>query len=386
MTRMNLHDIVSQEAKRNPHVFYTQLRSAEPLSSVEGLNAWLTTTYEDALFVLRDPRFIKDGRKVGAREQDEIGPIENMLMADPPDHERLRRLVSQAFTPRVIEHLRPRIQHLTDELLDAVQDRGTMDLILDFAYLLPITVISEMLGIPETDRARFRTWSQALLGKPERDMAAAKAFRNYVETFLAEKRVHPGDDLTSRLIQVRENGDQLRENELVSTIFLLIVAGHETTVNLLGNGTLALLQHPDQLSLLRADPSLLPTAVEELLRYTSPVSLSSARWANEDIPLHGKVIRKGEQVFAALIAANADEHHFSDPTVLDITRQENQHLAFGKGIHFCLGAPLARLEGQIAFGTLLRRLPDLRLAVEPEQLVWNTSLLMRGLTRLPVAF
>src|SRR5581483_1081601 len=203
---------------------------------------------------------------------------------------------------------------------------------------------------------------------------------------LAEKHAHPGNDLTSNLVQVEENGDQLSENELISMIFLLIVAGHETTLNLIGNGTLALLQHPAQLQLLRADPSLLPTAVEELLRYTSPVSLSDERWATEDIPMYGKIIRKGDQVSAALIEANANAQQFSDPTVLDIARQDNQHLAFGKGIHFCLGAPLARLEGQIAFGTLLRRLPNLCLEGDPEQLTWNSNPMIRGLTSLPVAF
>jgi cytochrome P450 len=203
---------------------------------------------------------------------------------------------------------------------------------------------------------------------------------------LIEKRTHPGIDLISNLIRVEEHGSQLNKNELVSMILLLIAAGHETTVNLFGNGTLALLQHPDQMHLLRSDLSLLHTAVEELLRYTAPVSLSDERWANEDILLHGQIIRKGEQVATALIAANADPQQFSEPTVLDITRQQNQHLSFGKGIHYCLGAPLARLEGQIGFGTLLQRLPNLRLAIDPAQLTWNKNPMLRGLTSLPVAF
>jgi cytochrome P450 len=391
MAQISMQDFMSQETKSNPHVFYAQLRSGEPLHYVEGLNAWLTTTYEDALFVLKDPRFTKDRRKILPAQQDEHRDLmesifRNMLTVDPPDHTRLRRLVSQAFTPRMIEQLRPRIQQITDELLDKVQPQGSMDLITDFAYPLPITVISEMLGIPVADRTSFRTWTRAIMNMQEESLPAMKAFLHYIQSLLAEKRAHPGNDLTSELVQVQENGDQLSENELVSMIFLLIVAGHETTVNLIGNGTLALLQHPDQLRLLRADPSLLPTAVEELLRYTAPVSLSDERWASEDILLHGKVIRKGELVHAALIAANADEQQFSDPTVLDITRRENQHLAFGKGMHFCLGAPLARLEGQIAFGTLLRRLPDLHLAVDPAQLTWKNNSMLRGLTSLPLAF
>lgn len=391
MTQISMQDFISQETKRNPHIFYAQLRSAEPLHYVEGINAWLTTTYEDALFVLKDPRFTKDRKKVFPPQQEEHSSIQasifqNMLTVDPPDHTRLRRLVSKAFTPRMIEQLRPRIQQITDELLDAVQDQGQMDLIMDFAYPLPITVICEMLGIPAKDRKPFRAWTQMIVNMQEESVAGMEAFLHYIETLLAEKRAHPGNDLASGLVQVEENGDQLSENELISMIFLLILAGHETTLNLIGNGTLALLEHPEQIGLLRADPSLLPTAIEELLRYTAPVSLSDERWASEDIPLHGKVIRKGEQVMATLIAANADPQQFSDPTVLDITRQENQHLAFGKGIHFCLGAPLARLEGQIAFGTLLRRLPNLRLASNPEQLIWNNNPMLRGLTSLPVAF
>jgi cytochrome P450 PksS len=243
-----------------------------------------------------------------------------------------------------------------------------------------------MLGIPTTDRQLFRTWTQKIVNMQEDSTTAIEAFLHYIENLLAEKRTHPGNDLISSLVQVEENGDQLSENELVSMIFLLIVAGHETTVNLLGNGTLALLQHPDQMHLLRSDPTMLPTAIEELLRYTAPVSLTDERWASEDILLHGTLIRKGEQVLAALIAANADPQQFSDPTVLDITRQQNQHLAFGKGIHYCLGAPLARLEGQVAFGTLLQRQPNLRLAIDPAQLTWSKNPMLCGLTSLPVAF
>lgn len=393
MTKLTMEDILSQETKRNPHAFYAQLRPTEPLLYVEGMNAWLLTTYEDALWLLKDPRFTKDNRKV-VRPEDVPEPMQeiaeqmrNMLMVDPPDHTRLRSLVSKAFTPRMIEQLRPRIQQIADELLDAVQDQGAMDLLPAFAYPLPITVISEMLGIPATDRQKFRTWTQIMINmEGENRQDALQEFLNYIQALLDEKRVRPGNDLTSQLVQAEENGDQLRENELVSMIFLLIVAGHETTVNLLGNGTLALLQHPEQMQQLQRDPSLIPTAVEELLRYTAPVSLSDERWASEDIPLHGKVIRKGDLVYAALISANADPHQFPGGEMLDVTRKENQHLAFGKGIHFCLGAPLARLEGQIALGTLLRRLPNLRLASDPAQLLWNVNPMLRGIKSLPVTF
>ena len=292
----------------------------------------------------------------------------------------------------MIEQLRPRIQQITNELLDAVHERGEMDLINDFAYPLPITVISEMLGIPVKDRQQFRTWTQVLVNTGEQNQQESLKtseigeFLRYIKSLLDEKRAHPGSDLTSDLVQVEENGDALSENELISMIFLLIVAGHETTVNLIGNGTLALLQHPDQVQLLQHDPSLIPSAVEELLRYTAPVNLSDERWASEDISIHGKVIRKGEMVYASLIGANTDPRQFQHPEELDVARQENQHLAFGKGIHYCLGAPLARLEGQIAFATLLQRLPNLRLASDPAQLTWNNNFMLRGLRSLPVTF
>ncbi|MBO0794905.1 MAG: cytochrome P450 [Ktedonobacteraceae bacterium] len=317
-----------------------------------------------------------------------------MLTVDPPDHSRLRSLAAKAFTPRMIEQLRPRIQQITNELLDAVEEHGQMDLIQDFAFPLPITVISEMLGIPPEDRARFRAWTQVFLAMPEGTSfekdpvrsATLNDFIHYIRTLLDKKREHPGEDLVSGLVLAEENGDQLSETELVSTVFLLIIAGRETTVNLIGNGTLALLEHPDQLRLLQQNPSLISSAVEELLRYTSPVALATPRWANEDITIHDTLIRKGNLVFIALIAANDDAQHFSDPETLDIARQVNKHLAFGKGIHVCLGAPLARLEGQIAFSTLFQRLPHLCLIGDPEQLIWNRTPLLRGLTRLPVTF
>jgi cytochrome P450 PksS len=363
------------------------------------------TRYDDVIAVLKDPRFIKDPQKQFPQAPDEPAQADerasvikrllafrrDMLVSDPPDHTRLRGLVSKAFTPRMIEQLRPRMQQITDALLDAVQDQGQMDLIADFAFPLPITVISEMLGIPTADRAQFRVWSQRLVTgpagpEPEKALAAIEAFAQYIKALLQDKRTHPGTDLISGMVQAEERGDRLSETELISTVFLLIVAGHETTVNLIGNGTLALLQHPEQLDRLRADFSLLPGAVEELLRYTAPVSLSSPRWASEEIVWRDQVIHKGEMVFVSLIAADTDPERFSDPEVLDLARRENPHLAFGKGIHFCLGAPLARLEGQIALGTLLRRLPHLRLAGDPEHLTWTPSPILRGLTSLPVAF
>ena len=390
---VHLHELNSQETKRHPQVFFGQLREGRGPYFVEGLNAWVTTSYEDALFVLRDPRLTKDRRKLEAARDKVLAEqaleYPHLLLVDPPDHSRLRRLVSKAFTPKMIEQLRPRIQKITEGLLDAVEGRGHMDLIAEFAYPLPITVISELLGIPEEDRSQFRHWTQIFINieeEPERQQKVIGEFFAYIRYLCEEKRVHIGQDLISELVHVEENGDQLSENELIGMIFLLIVAGHETTVNLIGNGTLALLEHPDQLQLLRNDPLLLPGAVEELLRYTSPVSLSDERFALEDIELHGKTIHRGDQVLAALISANSDPRQFEDALRLDITRKENAHLAFGKGMHFCLGAPLARLEGQTAFGALLRRLPGLRLAVDPEALRWNNNPMLRGLAELPVRF
>lgn len=351
---------------------------------------------------MKDPRFIKDIRKLTPREQ----PIEenesvnalmewvinmpNMLTVDPPDHTRLRRLVSKAFTPHMIEELHPRIQQIADELLDAVQEQGKMDLVSDFAYPLPITVISEMLGIPVAERSQFREWTrtlgQASLDPKQSDkvVATLNEFIQYIKLLIAEKRKNPGNDVISSLVQAYDEGDQLSENELLSTIWLLISAGHETTFNVIANGTLALLQHPDQMRLLQNDSSLVPSAVEELLRFAGPVLLGS-RIAGEDIVLHGQTIRKGEMIVITLNGANFDPHKFANPGTLNITREENEHLTFGKGIHHCLGAPLARLEGQIAFRTLLRRLPNLRLAVDPEELTYNKDS-MRSLASLPVLF
>jgi cytochrome P450 len=404
MTQITLNDVIAH--KHNPYPYYARLREQEPLTQFawRGMDMWMATTYDDTMAILKDPRFVLDRPQVepvvgepSARGESTprympLAGSRHLLNTDPPDHTRLRALVSKAFTPRMIEQLRPRIQQITDELLNAVQDSGQMDLIADFAFPLPIIVISEMLGIPATDRQQFRAWTQAIIqgmepGYETAAMAAEDAFIHYIKTLIADKRAHPDNCLTSGLAQANEQGDSLNENELVSMIFFLITAGHETTVNLIGNGMLALLEYPEQMDLLRADlTALLPAAVEELLRYTAPVSLSSPRWASEDISMHDKVIRKGEMVRCALLAANTDPQQFADPEMLNILRQEKQHLAFSKGIHFCLGAPLARLEGQIAIGTLLRRLPHLQQAHDPAQLAWKEAGLLRNLVALPVTF
>jgi cytochrome P450 len=406
MAQITFQDFLAQETKRDPYSFCNKLREQGPLIPIDDFyrmgKGWIITNYDDALAILKDPRFIKDARKILAFQETTIAKVDSplaslttwrkdMLTSDPPDHTRLRNLVSKAFTPRMIEQLRPRIQQIADELLDAVQDQGKMELIEQFAFPLPITVISEMLGIPASDRQRFRRWTQAITNaeSPQANdggKTTTEEFLSYIKQMLVEKRKHPGEDLISEMLQAEENGDILSEMELVSTILLLIVAGHETTSNLIGTGTLVLLQHPEQIRLLQDDPSLIASAIEELLRYTAPVSLTSFRWANEDVLFHDQLIHKGELVQLSLIGANMDTQQFSDPETLDITRQVNKHLTFGKGIHVCLGAPLARLEGQIAFGTLLRRFPNLRLACKPEQLHWNVHPILRGLTSLPVAF
>ena len=398
-------DLFDPTFKADPYPTYASLRSSAPVYRAalpDGRGVWLITRYEDVLAVLKDKRFVKDWRGALTPEQlAQVPPIpevmkplsQNMLDTDPPDHERLRALVSKAFTPRLIERLRPRVQAISDGLLDAVQDRGEMDLIDDYAFPLPITVIAELLGVPAEDRNNFREWSDAAVsGNASQEymeeilIPHMQAFTDYLRALFEEKRANPGDDLVSALVRAEEAGDRLSEDELLGMVFLLLVAGHETTVNLIGNGVLALLQHPDQLRKLKEDPSLIKPAIEELLRYDGPVETSTERFAREDVEIGDQVIPRGEMVLVVLAAADHDPERFSDPDELDITRTDNRHLAFGKGIHHCLGAPLARMEGQIAISTLLRRMPNLRLEGSPESLSWRPGMILRGLRGLPVEF
>ena len=398
-------DLFDPTFKANPYPTYAQLRWTAPVHRVampDGRNMWLVTRYDDAVAVFRDERFVKDWRSVMTPEQlAQMPPMpevtkplsRNMLDTDPPDHERLRALVSKAFTPRLIERMRPRIQEIADALLDAVEDKGEIDLIDDYAFPLPITVIAELLGVPTEDQNRFREWSDAAVSGNATQEYVEKiliphmqAFTDYLRAMLEEKRKNPRDDLISALVQAEEAGDKLSEDELLGMVFLLLIAGHETTVNLIGNGMLALLQHPDQLQKLKDDPSLIKPAIEELLRYDGPVETSTERFAREDVAIGQTVIPKGEMVMVVIAAADHDPQRFPDPDTLDITRTDNRHLAFGKGIHFCLGAPLARMEGQIAISTLLRRMPNLRLKDSPETLTWRPGLVLRGLKALPVTF
>ncbi|TVX93330.1 cytochrome P450 family protein [Paenibacillus agilis] len=402
MHKITTEDFNSSENMKDLVGFYKKLtEQQEPLIRLDdyyGMGpAWLSIHYEDTVAILKDPRFIKDVRKLQpTQEQPELEDrsekwewsinFPNMLDSDPPDHTRLRRLTAKAFTPQMIVNLEPRIQQIADELLDAVQKKGKMDLIADFAFPLPFRVIAEMLGIPILYQHKIHDLWVSIKADPSQDHQAwIKAYYSCIGAALEEKRKHPTEDVISSLIHAHDQGDKLSEPELLSTVQLLITAGHETTTNLIGNGMVALQKHPEQLALLRSNYSLLPNAIEELLRYAGPIMIS-LRFAGEDISMHGKNIRKGEMVLFSLGTANFDPKQFSNPELFDITRSENDHLAFGKGIHHCLGAPLARLEAKIAFSTLFRRFPDLKLAVDPGDLVYNHSGVVRSIPNIPMIF
>jgi cytochrome P450 len=387
-------NIASPEHKANPFPFYARLRAESPVHRVilPGKRpAWLVARYDDVAMVMKDQRFAKSN---SAAKQPWIPgfvkPLtRNMLDLDEPDHARLRALVSKAFTPSRVEQMRDRIQTLTDGLLTAAQKRGHFDLIRDYALPIPTTIIAEMLGVPKEDHRKFNRWSRAIVsGNPSgwqmlRVIPHVWMFLRYIRKLVRESRARPQDDLLGALVQAEEAGQQLSEDELLAMVFLLLVAGHETTVNLIGNGMLALLEHADQIEKLRHDPSLIEPAVEELLRYGSPLETATERYAREDVTVAGVTIPRGSLVFAVLASANRDESKFPDADALDITREPNQHLSFGLGPHYCLGAPLARLEGQIAVNALLRR--SACMAVASDKLRWRRGLVLRGLESLRVA-
>ena len=397
-------NIASREFKADPYPFYARLRDELPVCRQRLPTreyAWLVTRYDDVATALKDERFVKDKQNGMTPEQAARQPWfrrafkslqTNMLDRDPPDHTRLRALVQLAFTPRLVEQIRGRVEALTGELLDAATGRGRMDLIRDYALPLPTTIIAEMLGVPAADRRYFQRWSNALVSAGASTWGMINALPNamammrYIRRIIRQRRSQPRDDLVSDLIRAGEAGERLSEDELLSMIFLLLVAGHETTVNLIGNGTLALLQHPEQWQRLLAEPALIKPAVEELLRYSSPVETATERYTREDVTLGGVTIPQGSMVLAVIASANRDERQFPDPNRLDIARDPNRHLSFGLGPHFCLGASLARLEGQIAIGTLIQRLPQLRLAQPAGSLRWRRGLVLRGLESLPVCW
>lgn len=395
-------NIASPEHKANPHPFYARLRAESPVYQVtlpDKQQAWLVTRYDDVAAVLKDERFAKDRLNALSAEQMQNQPwmpaffqplTRNMLDLDEPDHSRLRQLVNKAFTPKIVENLRPRIQSLAEGLLDSFQGERQLDLIRRYALEIPTIVMAELLGIPAADRHKFAAWSKALVAANYslwamlRAVPAVWRFLRYIRHHIVRRRTQPGDDLLSALVQAEETGDKLSDDELVAMAFLLLVAGHETTVNLIGSGTLALLQHPDQLDRLRRDPTLIKPAIEELLRFTTPVETGTERYAREELTVAGVTLPKGSLVFAVLASANRDEKQFPDPDRLDITRDPNKHLSFGLGPHYCVGAPLARLEAQIAINTLVQKLPHLQLAIPAEKLRWRRGLVLRGLETLPV--
>jgi cytochrome P450 len=369
---------------------YAQLRSRFPAvpADLPGRRGrpWLITRYDDVRAALADPRLFKDFRKVSPVSGTGAFAT-NMLDTDPPDHERLRRLVAAAFTMRRVELLRPRISEITSDLLSAMEGLAEVDLIDAFAFPLPVTVICELLGIPVDDRDKFRAWTAELLSDtsvPVQARAASQGMSDYFQALISERRDVPADDMVTALIQARDHEDRLSENELIAMLFLLLVAGHETTVNLIASGTLALLTHPAALDRLRSDPSRLPSAVEELLRFTSPVSHGTFRMTGCPVTVGNVIIPEHRQVWPLISSANRDPARFPRPDEVDLDRDTSGHLAFGHGIHYCLGAPLARLEATIAFGQLLARFPSLSLAVPVSSLRWRESSLIHALTTLPV--
>ena len=372
----------------DPYPLYRYLHAAAPVQWNDVLDAWTLVRYADVVESLTDPRFTADR----TAEVDEGYTIaRSMLVSDPPDHTRLRALVQKAFTPRMVEQLRPRIGSIVRELIDRIATRGgPFDIITDLAYPLPVVVIAELLGVPAEDRETFRDWSADLAASldplvsqevGQRATLARDGLHGYLRGIIAERRRAPRSDLISALVAVEERGEILSEPELVVMCTLLLIAGHETTVNLIGNGMLALIQHPDQCAQLRESPGLIGTAVEELLRFDSPVQLTG-RIASEPLEIGGQHIEAGQWVLPLLGAANRDPQQFAEPEQLDLTRNPNPHLGFGRGIHFCLGAPLARLEGQVAIAALVQRFRHLELVGTP---VRRDQITLRGMKSLPVS-
>jgi len=397
---LSLYQLLDPEVLANPYPLFHRLRSEDPVHWDPFLHAWVVTRYNDVVTVLYhysaartpSPHQLTD---MGLSSLNPIAQImvKQMLFLDPPAHTRIRGLASHAFTPQRVEVLRQHIRDITNSLLDKVQSQGYMDVIADLAEPLPCIVTAEMLGVPVEDYPQLKAWSQdfaEMLGNfqhnPDHADKVLKSTLDMAEYFrsaIREQRLHPRDGLVSSLLNAEINGDKFSEEEVIANCIVTMVGGQETTTNLIGNGVLSLLRNPDQLEKLRSDLSLIPSAVEEMLRYESP-SQHTARLAPEDTTLGGKRIAKRQAVIAVMAAGNRDPEKFPDPDRFDITRTNNRHLAFGWAAHFCFGAALARIEGQTAFELMLRRLPNLRL--EPDPLIWRTNLGLRGLIKLPVHF
>ncbi len=395
-------DITEASFKADPFPFYAALRSEQPLFRVRmgRLEGALVTRYDDVLSILKDKRFCKELRRIAQAEKMSKRPWapgfvrameNNMLDQDDPNHARLRALVHRAFTPARIDQLQGRIAAIADEKIDAVIASGQTELIRDFALPLPLTVIGELLGVSETERIRFQSLSKSIFLAPTLVNMGPIFYSIWQMTrllrrWLDDRKKHPRDDLLTGLVQAEEAGDKLSDDEQVAMVILLLIAGHETTVNLISLGMLALLENPDELEWLRDNPDRIKPAVEELLRYCNPVETATERYATEDVEMYGTTIRQGEMVIASIASANRDETHFPEPNRLNLRREPNRHLAFGHGIHFCLGAPLARMEAQIAINQLLKRLRNVRLAVPAKELRWRPTPIVRGLTALPLRF
>jgi len=397
---LSLYHLLDPDVLADPYPLYHRLRTESPVHWDPFLHAWVVTRYADVVTVLH--RFsaarTPTPEQLAAIGLESLTPIaavmvRQMLFLDAPAHTRIRGLASQAFTPRRVERLRQHVQEITDSLLDAVVERGRLDVIEDVAAPLPAIVTAEMLGVPTADHPRLKAWSAdfaEMLGNfqhnPDRVPRVLRSTEDMIDYFRAairEQQVRPRDGLVGALLRAEVDGDRFNEDEVIANCIVTMVGGQETTTNLIGNGVLSLLRHPDQLERLRREPTLITSAVEELLRYESP-SQHTARLAPEDTVLGDKLIRRRQAVIAVMAAGNRDPERFPDPDRLDLARPDNRHLAFGWAAHFCFGAPLARLEGQIVLSTLIRRLADLHL--EPQPLVWRTNLGLRGLTALPVAF
>lgn len=399
-------DMASPQFKANPFPFYAQLRAEAPVHRMTVNRPpesplWIITRYQDVASVLKDERFVKDRKnilppnpmpKASWRANFFHVMDNNMLAMDAPDHTRLRALVHKVFTPSRTEQMRLRVQQLANELLDTAAKNKPFDLIEHYALPIPLTVISEVLGVPNADIPKIHRWKKHIMSSASQPLerlgkfSSLVGFVNYIRKLCHRRRVDPQDDLISALAKADENGEMLSDEELQGMVILLLVAGHETAVSLISSGTLALLEHPNQFELLRQNPTLIKSATEEILRYYPPIETATDRYAREEVTIEGVTIPKGGQVRAVIASANRDPSQFENPDTLDLMRENNKHLSFGQGIHYCIGAPLARLEGHIAFNTLLARMPNLRLGIPIESLRWRPGLTFRRLEALPVLF
>lgn len=396
MTDAIAADLASPAFLADPYPTYRRLIEQTPVFWLPHSNApggmWCIARYDDVTFILHHAPIFKDTSRIAPRDQ--LTPLDRaMLQRDPPDHTRLRRLASHAFTPRRVQSLEPRIEQMSLDLIKRIRERGVADFIADYARPLPIMVIAELLGVPFEEHDRFSAWSDQIMTGSDSVLGGEEAARKsqeamaslvaYFTALIAQRRQQPRDDLISALIAARDAEDRLSEDELLGMCVLLLIAGHETTVNLIGNGLLTLLRHPEQLALLRHHPEYLTSAIEEMLRYESPVQRSTPRFAAETFEIAGQRIEQGQQISLMFGAANRDPAHFSDPDRFDITRHPNPHLGFGSGIHYCLGAPLARIEARVAFSHILEHLPAIRLTTDQPE--WKPVTWLRGLRRLPVS-